>query len=55
MTSGAVEFLNKPFREQELLDAVRRTIDSDRVARLRRAKLADCADDMNRSRRASMK
>ena len=41
MTSGAVEFLTKPFREQELLDAVRRTIDSDRVARLRRAKLAD--------------
>ena len=41
MTSGAVEFLNKPFREQELLDDVRRAIDSDRVARLRRAKLAD--------------
>jgi FixJ family two-component response regulator len=41
MKSGAVEFLTKPFREQELLDAVRRAIDSDRVARLRRAKLAD--------------
>jgi FixJ family two-component response regulator len=41
MKSGAVEFLTKPFREQELLDAVRRAIDSDRVARLQRAKLAD--------------
>jgi FixJ family two-component response regulator len=41
MKSGAAEFLTKPFREQELLDAVRRAIDSDRVARLRRAKLAD--------------
>ena len=41
MKSGAVEFLTKPFREQELLDAVRRAIDSDRAARLRRAKLAD--------------
>ena len=41
MKSGAAEFLTKPFREQELLDAVRRAIDSDRAARLRRAKLAD--------------
>jgi FixJ family two-component response regulator len=41
MKSGAVDFLTKPFREQELLDAVRRAIDSDRAARLRLAKLAD--------------
>jgi FixJ family two-component response regulator len=41
MKSGAAEFLTKPFREQELLDAVRRAIDSDRVARSRRAKLLD--------------
>ena len=41
MKSGAVEFLTKPFREQELLDAVRRAIDSDRAARSRRAKLLD--------------
>jgi len=41
MKSGAAEFLTKPFREQELLDAVRRAVDSDRAERLRRAKLAD--------------
>src|SRR5580692_70252 len=41
MKAGASEFLTKPFREQELLDAVRRAIDSDRAARLRRAKVAD--------------
>ena len=32
--SGAAEFLTKPFREQELLDAIHRAIDSDRASRL---------------------
>jgi FixJ family two-component response regulator len=41
MKAGAAEFLTKPFREQELLDAVRRAIDSDRAARFRRAKLEE--------------
>jgi len=43
MKAGAAEFLTKPFREQKLSDAVHRAIDSDRAARLRRAKLADFA------------
>ena len=33
MKSGAVEFLTKPFREQELLDAVQRSVGRDRTAR----------------------
>lgn len=41
MKAGAVEFLTKPFREQEFLDAIHRAINSDRAARLQRAKLAD--------------
>jgi len=41
MKAGAIEFLTKPFREQEFLDAIQRAINSDRAARLQRAKLAD--------------
>ena len=41
MKGGAVEFLSKPFREQDLLDAIHSAINFDRAARLQRAKLAD--------------
>jgi FixJ family two-component response regulator len=40
MKAGAQEFLTKPFRDQELLDAIRRAIDTDRTAREERAELA---------------
>ena len=33
MKSGAVEFLTKPFRDQELLDAIQQALDRDRVYR----------------------
>lgn len=33
MKSGAVEFLTKPFRDQDLLDAVRIALERDRVSR----------------------
>lgn len=38
--SGAVEFLTKPFRDQDLLDAVRQAIERDREARQREREVA---------------
>jgi FixJ family two-component response regulator len=40
MKDGAVEFLTKPFREQDLLDAVAQAIEADREELTRRAELA---------------
>ena len=39
MKAGAVEFLTKPFRDQDLLDAVQAAVDRDRAARQDRAQL----------------
>ena len=47
MKAGAVEFLAKPFRDQDLLDAVGQAIERDRAARRQRAELAILADDMH--------
>jgi FixJ family two-component response regulator len=41
MKAGAVEFLTKPFRDQDLLDAVRVAIDRDRKQRERRKTTRD--------------
>jgi FixJ family two-component response regulator len=40
MKAGAIEFLTKPFRDQDLLDAIRQAIARDDVARDQRAELA---------------
>ena len=37
MKSGAVEFLTKPFLDQELLDAIHQALDRDRMARSQRS------------------
>ncbi len=37
MKAGAVEFLTKPFRDQELLDAIQQALERDRLAREQRA------------------
>lgn len=41
MKSGALEFLTKPFREQELLDAVHRSINRDRRNREKQREIVD--------------
>jgi FixJ family two-component response regulator len=41
MKSGAVEFLTKPFRDQDLLDAIYEALDRDRAARQQQSKLAE--------------
>jgi FixJ family two-component response regulator len=41
MKAGAIGFLTKPFRGQELLDAVQEAIAKDRVSASERARLAD--------------
>ena len=42
--AGAVEFLTKPFRDQDLLDAVRQAVERSREVRNREAKTADLRD-----------
>jgi FixJ family two-component response regulator len=41
MKAGATEFLTKPFRDQDLLDAIKQAIDRDRAARKQHAEMAD--------------
>jgi FixJ family two-component response regulator len=38
--SGAVEFLTKPFRDQDLLDAIQQGVDRDRAERRHRSEMA---------------
>jgi FixJ family two-component response regulator len=57
MKAGAVEFLTKPFRDQDLLDAIGQAIDRDRTARKGRAELAElheCADSLTPREREVM-
>jgi FixJ family two-component response regulator len=41
MKSGAVEFLTKPFRDQDLLDAIHQALDRDRVTRQQQSEIAE--------------
>jgi FixJ family two-component response regulator len=44
MKSGAVEFLTKPFRDQDLLDAIYQALDRDRVTRRHESELAQLSE-----------
>ena len=41
MKSGAVEFLTKPFRDQDLLDAIYQALDRDRVTRQQQTEFSE--------------
>jgi FixJ family two-component response regulator len=41
MKSGAVEFLTKPFRDEDLLDAIHQALDRDRVTRAQQNELTE--------------
>jgi FixJ family two-component response regulator len=44
MKAGAVEFLTKPFRDQELLDAIQHGLAQDREMRRRRSEVATASE-----------
>ncbi|MCU1261723.1 MAG: nodW [Bryobacterales bacterium] len=47
MKGGAVDFLPKPFREQDLLDAIQQAIESDRAIRQERAEVAELRERLD--------
>jgi FixJ family two-component response regulator len=55
MKAGAVEFLTKPFRDQDLLDAVQLGVERIASGAREKGKLRHCGSASNRSRRESTK
>src|SRR5215469_10404191 len=47
MKAGAIEFLTKPFRDQDLLDAVRIALEKDRERRKRKKEVSDLKERYN--------
>src|SRR5271157_5932052 len=41
MKTGAVEFLTKPFRDQDLLDAIHQALERDRISRQQQSEVAE--------------
>src|ERR1700674_3457142 len=44
LKSGAVDFLTKPFRDQDLLDAIQQALERDRIAQQQQAEIHDLQD-----------
>jgi FixJ family two-component response regulator len=48
MKSGAVEFLTKPFRDQDLLDAIQQALERDRIVRQQQNEIAELQNRFER-------
>jgi len=48
MKSGAVEFLTKPFRDQDLLDVIQRALERDRAFRDKQRQVAELKERYSR-------
>ena len=55
MKAGAVEFLTKPFRDQDLLDAIQQAIERDSLRRQLRAEMQELRARHDSLRLASVK
>jgi FixJ family two-component response regulator len=53
MKAGAIEFLTKPFRDQDLIDAIHKALEQDRVRRQQEAEIVALQEQLSPYKSAS--